>query len=153
MSQQMGRADYLDLGNWNAACGLCGRKRKASEMVQIEPGVPGAGLYMCPEHRYKRNPQDFVRGIPDIQTPPWVQPPTDLFELPTYTVDEDDDAFSVATVTTATTILTIYEGVTVDTLTLSGTGELVVNNWGIVSALVNPGPATITLRNYGRWPV
>lgn len=78
-SDQMGRSDYLDLGNWNAECGMCGRKRKASEMKQLPPGVPGAGLYVCNEHDYKRNPQDYVRGMPDNMTPPWVQHTPDLF--------------------------------------------------------------------------
>lgn len=77
--QQIGRADYLNLGDWNALCTLCGRKRKASEMVQVEQGIPGAGQYMCPEHRWHRNPQDFVRGMPDDMTPPWVQTNPDIF--------------------------------------------------------------------------
>lgn len=146
-----GRADYLDLGNWNAACGYCGRKRKASDMRQLPPGVDGAGLYVCyPEHWFPRQPQDLVRGIPDVQTPPWVQPSVDIMTDPTYNLDESGDA-AVATSDSYTTILTIFEGVSVPTLTLSGTGELIVNNWGVVSALVNPGPAVITLRNHGKW--
>lgn len=69
-----GRADYLDLGDWNAVCSMCGRKRKASTMEKN-----WQGMYRCPEHNEPRQPQDFVRGIPDIQTPPWVQPPADEF--------------------------------------------------------------------------
>lgn len=68
-----GRADYLELGDWNAACSMCGRKRKASTMVKN-----WQGLYRCPEHNEPRQPQDFVRGEQDIQTPPWVQPETDI---------------------------------------------------------------------------
>ena len=38
------------------------------------------GYYVCPEHWEVRQPQDFVRGIQDIQTPPWTQPmPADQF--------------------------------------------------------------------------
>ena len=38
------------------------------------------GYYVCPEHWEVRQPQDFVRGIQDIQTPPWTQPmPADVF--------------------------------------------------------------------------
>jgi hypothetical protein len=68
-----GRADYLELGDFNAACSMCGRKRKASEMVKN-----WQGYYRCREHNEVRHPQDFVRGVQDIQTPPWVQPQTDF---------------------------------------------------------------------------
>lgn len=64
----MGDSDYLRVGDWNASCSMCGRKRKASEMVKN-----WQGMWRCPEHNEARQPQDFVRGIPDIQTPPWVQ--------------------------------------------------------------------------------
>src|SRR5277367_3782343 len=68
-----GRADFLRLGDWNAACSMCGRKRKASEMVQN-----WQGLWRCPEHNEPRQPQDFVRGVQDIQTPPWAQKEEDI---------------------------------------------------------------------------
>lgn len=74
MAQFSGPHDYLDLGDWNAACSMCGRKRKASEMVKN-----WQGMMRCPEHNEPRQPQDFVRAVPDIQTPPWVQPETDVF--------------------------------------------------------------------------
>jgi hypothetical protein len=70
---QKGRADFLEVGDWNAACSMCGRKRKASQMVQN-----WQGLYRCPEHNEPRQPQDFVRGVPDIQTPAWIQPERDI---------------------------------------------------------------------------
>jgi hypothetical protein len=66
----MGRADYLELGDWNALCYECGRKRKASTLVRH-----WQGYYVCPEHWEPRQTQDFVRAVPDIQTPPWAQPP------------------------------------------------------------------------------
>lgn len=70
-----GRADFLSLGDWNAVCYECGRKRKASTMKRH-----WQGYYVCPEHWEPRQPQDFVRGIPDVQTPPWAQPmPGDTF--------------------------------------------------------------------------
>lgn len=70
-----GRADYLDLGDWNAVCSMCGRKRKASTLERN-----WQGMWRCPEHNEMRQPQDFVRATPDIQTPPWVQPmPADVF--------------------------------------------------------------------------
>lgn len=69
-----GPYDYLKLGDWNALCAECGRKGKASEMLQLPVGIPGAGMYVHPEHWIARNPQDFVRGIPDNMNPPWTQP-------------------------------------------------------------------------------
>lgn len=71
----MGRADYLELGDWNAVCYQCGRKRKASTLVRH-----WQGYYLCPEHNEPRQPQDFARAVPDNQTPPWVQPmPANVF--------------------------------------------------------------------------
>lgn len=63
-----GRADFLDLGNWNAQCSMCGRKRKAGDLVQN-----WQGLWRCPEHNEPRQPQDFVRAPVDNQLPPFVQ--------------------------------------------------------------------------------
>ena len=74
-----GRADYLELGDWNAICAECGRKGKASEMVQLPDGIPGARMYVHPEHYLRRNPQDFVRGVPDKPAAPWVQNPGDIY--------------------------------------------------------------------------
>lgn len=65
----MGRADFLRLGDFNAICYFCGWKRKASEMEKN-----WQGFYVCPNHNEPRQPQDFVRAIPDDQTTPWAQP-------------------------------------------------------------------------------
>ena len=67
-----GRADYYAFGDWNVACSMCGRKRKASMMVKN-----WQGMWRCPEHNEERQPQDFVRGVPDNMTPPFIQPQTD----------------------------------------------------------------------------
>lgn len=64
----MGRADFLRLGDWNAVCYQCGFKRKGSYLVRN-----WQGYYVCPEHNEPRHPQDFVRGVPDNQMPPFVQ--------------------------------------------------------------------------------
>lgn len=70
-----GRADYYSPGDWNTVCYQCGRKRKASTLLKH-----WQGYYVCEEHWETRQPQDFVRSIPDVQTPPWVQPmPRDKF--------------------------------------------------------------------------
>jgi hypothetical protein len=68
-----GRADFLDVGDWNAACSMCGRKRKASTLVQN-----WQGQWRCPEHNEPRQPQDFVRGVADVQTPAFVQRELDI---------------------------------------------------------------------------
>lgn len=65
--------DYYRLGDWNVTCSMCGRKRKASEMQKN-----WQGMWRCPQHNEPRHPQDFVRAVPDIQTPPFVQPPADI---------------------------------------------------------------------------
>ena len=64
-----GPADYLAIGDYNAVCFECGRKRKASTLRKH-----WQGYYVCPEHWEPRQPQDFVRSIPDVITPPWAQP-------------------------------------------------------------------------------
>lgn len=68
-----GRADHLVLGDWNVACSMCGRKRKASQMVRN-----WQGMWRCPEHNEPRQPQDFVRATPDVQAVPFAQPETDI---------------------------------------------------------------------------
>lgn len=65
----MGRADYLELGQWNARCSMCNFKRKSGTLVRN-----WQGMWRCPEHNEPRQPQDFVRAVPDVQTPPWTQP-------------------------------------------------------------------------------
>lgn len=71
----MGRADYLALGDYNVQCFRCGMKRKASTMKK-----QWQGYYVCPEHWEARQPQDFVKAIPDQIAVPWSQPePVDTF--------------------------------------------------------------------------
>jgi len=65
----MGRADYLKLGDWNARCSMCSFKFKAGELTKN-----WQGMYRCSRCQESRQPQDFVRAVPDIQTPPWTQP-------------------------------------------------------------------------------
>jgi len=79
-----GSADYLVLGDWNAVCSMCGSKRKASTMVRN-----WQGMWRCPEHNEPRHPQEYVRAVPDIQTPPWTQPdPADIFAGVCYPNDQ-----------------------------------------------------------------
>lgn len=69
-----GRRDYYHPGDWNAVCSMCGRKRKASELVRN-----WQGMYRCREHNEARQPQDFVRGVQEVISPPWTQPPKDTY--------------------------------------------------------------------------
>lgn len=69
---ERGPADHFVLGDWNVTCSMCGRKLKASEAVKN-----WQGMYRHPKCNEPRNPQDFVRGVPDIQTPAYVQPQQD----------------------------------------------------------------------------
>lgn len=61
--------DYYADGDWNAVCYFCGFRFKASELIRH-----WQGFYVCRRDFEVRQPQDFVRAIPDVQTPPWVQP-------------------------------------------------------------------------------
>ena len=68
-----------DKGDWIADCDVCGRKYKASILQQRWDG-----LMCCPDDWEIRQPQDFVRGVPDTQIAPWLRPePTDRFILVT----------------------------------------------------------------------
>ena len=57
-----------DSGDWEAICDVCGRKYKASRLKQRWDG-----LMCCPQDWEIRQPQDFVRGVPDPQLVPWVR--------------------------------------------------------------------------------
>ncbi len=61
--------DYWEPGGWNIQCFACGFKRKASEMRK-----QWQGYWTCPDCWTPRQPQDFVRGIPDNPSVPFVQP-------------------------------------------------------------------------------
>ena len=65
----MGQADYYAPGDYNAQCYQCSRKFKFSMLTRN-----WQGYYVCPEHWEPRQPQDFVRGIPDNQAVPQAQP-------------------------------------------------------------------------------
>lgn len=89
-----GRADYLELGDWNAVCFECGRKRKASMLVRH-----WQGYYVCPEHWEPRHPQDFVKNVADKQSVPWAQPmPQDLFVTNFCTLEGRSGLVGYATV-------------------------------------------------------
>ena len=52
----VGRADFLRLGDWNAVCFACGRKRKASDMRKH-----WQGYFVCKEEWEPRNTKDYAK--------------------------------------------------------------------------------------------
>jgi len=70
----LGHADYYAPGQWNAICDRCGFKFKSGELR-----LEWDNLRVCKACWEPRQPQDFVRGVKDKQTPPWTRPePTDV---------------------------------------------------------------------------
>lgn len=57
-----------DKGDWKAICDVCGREFKASRIKRRWDN-----LMVCSEDWEPRQPQDFVRGVIDVQTPPWIR--------------------------------------------------------------------------------
>ena len=62
-----------DSGDWKADCDVCGRTYKASKLKQRWDG-----LRVCQQDWEPRQPQDFVRGVPDNQS---VLPETNIDKL------------------------------------------------------------------------
>ncbi len=65
-----GPNDYLELGDWNTTCYECAHKFKASEMMRS-----WKGFYVCPRCWEPRQPQDFLKPVPDNPSVPWAQGP------------------------------------------------------------------------------
>ena len=61
--------NYLDLGNWNAICDVCGMKFKASELKK-----DWRNLMVCSNDFEQRHPQDFLRVRGDEPSVPWARP-------------------------------------------------------------------------------
>jgi hypothetical protein len=56
-------------GDWKCICDSCGRIVKGSELRQRWDG------FMVDDRCFEvRQPQDFVRGVADIQAPPFTRP-------------------------------------------------------------------------------
>lgn len=66
-------------GGWITICDACGRKFKDSELK-----MRWDGLMVCAGDWEIRQPQDFVRGVADIQAPPYVRPEQANSFLPYY---------------------------------------------------------------------
>ncbi|MGH7745394.1 MAG: hypothetical protein ACREQ5_11470, partial [Candidatus Dormibacteria bacterium] len=73
-------------GQYNAICDVCGFMRKSGEIK-----LRWDGLMVCKEDWEPRQPQDFVRGVPEKQDLPWTRPPnTTLFIDPSTPIDPKD---------------------------------------------------------------
>ena len=57
------------IGDFKAICDVCGRLFKGSQLKQRWDGVR-----VCEGDFEIRHPQDFVRGVPDFQVPPFTRP-------------------------------------------------------------------------------
>ena len=148
-----GRADYLELGDWNAVCYQCGFKRKAHMLVRN-----WQGYYVCPEHNEPRQAQDFVRSVPDVHTPPWAQPrPDAAFRTGYVTVERGTAAATIqasdvgssgavivsvgppgGTIAAVPVVLTIDSAVT---------GTVLVNTF-VPTTVTNNSTATVTTRSF-----
>lgn len=67
----MGRADFYKKGQWDVICDVCGMKYHSGDLKERWDG-----LMCCRQDWNPRQPQDFVRGIPDPQAIPWSRPDT-----------------------------------------------------------------------------
>ena len=72
------RTTWLQLGDWNAICDVCGLKYKATELRERWDGL--RTCFSCWEPRH---PQELIRPVPDQQPLPWTRPDV----TPTYWVD------------------------------------------------------------------
>lgn len=71
----MGQADFLRVGDYNAICDVCGRKFKFSRLRQKWDNT-----WACEQDWEPRQPQDYLRGIPDNMSVPLSRPdPPPLF--------------------------------------------------------------------------
>lgn len=71
----MGQADFLRVGDYNAICDVCGRKFKFSALRQKWDNT-----WACSADWEPRQPQDYLRGIPDNMSVPLSRPdPPNLF--------------------------------------------------------------------------
>ncbi len=60
---------HFKQGEWNFACDLCGKIAKSGTAERT-----WNGHYVCKHHKESRNPQDFMRGVADVQAVPWTRP-------------------------------------------------------------------------------
>lgn len=78
-----GVKDYIDLGNHNAICDVCGFKFKGNELRKRWDN-----LMVCESDYEERHPQDLIKGIIDKQTPPYIR---DMPETLNFTEETTTD--------------------------------------------------------------
>lgn len=62
----MPRHDWYEMGQWLFCCDQCGLVYKSGlGLLRWDNAI------VCPNCFEERQPQDFVRGVPDIQNTPW----------------------------------------------------------------------------------
>ena len=77
-----------EAGQWEAQCDRCGLNYKARQLRREWTGLrvcSGPGTSDCWEPRH---PQDYLKGKPDRQAPPWTRPEQDV-ETPNTTTPDD----------------------------------------------------------------
>jgi len=109
----MGQADFLRVGDYNAICDVCGRKFKFSRLRQKWDNT-----WACEQDWEPRQPQDYLRGIPDNMSVPLSRPdPPALFLDELIVTESTVSTFSfiiarlkslLASVSPVATILTQY---------------------------------------------
>lgn len=140
-----GHADYLELGDWNVECAVCGRKYKASECVRQSAGVGppwASSMWVCQRDYRMRQPQDFVRGIPDRMEAPFVQPwGPDTFQQAVYdpTAEDPEVEINLCQIGSASIIGMVAAGQVIPVLTFNlgtgGTASMILNVYGYVGAI------------------
>lgn len=110
----MGQADFLRVGDYNAICDVCGRKFKFSRLRQKWDNT-----WACEQDWEPRQPQDYLRGIPDNMSVPLSRPdPPNQFiqdeivtETPTITLSFTkalSKMLSVSVSSVATILKSVY---------------------------------------------
>lgn len=77
-------------GGWLVICDVCGRKFKEDRLR-----MRWDGLMTCEGDWEVRQPQDFVRGVADIQAPPYVRPEQQNQFIPINFTQYPDEEISV----------------------------------------------------------
>lgn len=85
--------DLYRPGDWAARCDRCGARYYASQLRKEWTGLrvcSGPATRGCWEPRH---PQDFVKGKPDHQAPPWVRPDQPAVFTPILVWDDEAKAW------------------------------------------------------------
>ena len=102
-----------DNGGWLVICDQCGRKYKESELQ-----LRWDGMMVCPKDWEPRQPQDFVRGVADVQAPPWARPEQSDSFLYLYTENVTENIPITETLVAHYVSLYVLNGATLNTYSL-----------------------------------